>query len=149
MDRILLAGEDPAQRQMIGHTLEVAGYDVMACDNARDTVLAVMQSSVDLVIINTPLRDRSSVIALLRWMRSRRASRQLGCMVMVGADESKLVGGLYEAGADFVITRRTQLDLLPRKVAAVLVRRAPVLGPESISNTAAGASDESGAARRS
>ena len=148
MERILVAGEDPAQRHMIGRTLDVAGYDVMACDSARDTVLAVMQSSIDLVLINTPLRDGSSVIALLRWIRSRRASRQLACMVMVGADESQLVGGLYDAGADFVMTRRTQLDLLPRKVAAALARRSPVIGPESTSTTA-DATDESEAASRS
>lgn len=149
MERILLAGEDPAQRQMIGRTLEVAGYEVVACDNARDTVLAVMQSSVDLVLVNTPLRYGSSVIALLRWIRSRRASTQVACMVMVGADESQLVGGLYDAGADFVITRRTQLDLLPRKVAAALARRSPVLGPDMISSTATGASDESSGRCRS
>ena len=107
-----------------------------------------MQSSIDLVLINTPLRDGSSVIALLRWIRSRRASRQLACMVMVGADESQLVGGLYDAGADFVMTRRTQLDLLPRKVAAALARRSPVIGPESTSTTA-DATDESEAASRS
>ena len=45
------------------------------------------------------------------------------CMVMTAPGDANAIAGLYDAGADFVITRRTELDLLSRKVAAALARR--------------------------
>jgi hypothetical protein len=41
----------------------------------------------------------------------------------VAAGESHVVASLYDAGADLVITRPTELDLLSRRVAAALSRR--------------------------
>lgn len=121
-ERILLTGEDAAQRHMISRRLEADGYEVISRATGRDTVLALLQGTADLLLVNAPLSDCSAA-ALLRWTRSRRASRHMTCMVMVSRHETRLVAGLYDAGADFVITRRTELDLLPRKVAAALARR--------------------------
>ena len=120
--RILLTGDDAAQRLMICRRLEADGYQVITRDSGRDTVLALLQGSADLLLVNAPLRDCSAA-ALLRWTRSRRASTHMTCMVMVSPSDTQLVADLYDAGADFVITRRTELDLLPRKVAAALARR--------------------------
>jgi DNA-binding response OmpR family regulator len=121
-ERILLVGEDAAQRMMIGRRLQADGYEVASCESGRETVLALLRGSADLLLVNAPLRDCSAA-ALLRWTRSRRGSTHMTCMVMVAANDTQLVAGLYDAGADFVITRRTELDLLPRKVAAALARR--------------------------
>jgi DNA-binding response OmpR family regulator len=107
---------------MIRRRLEADGYEVATCETGRETVLALLQGSADLLLVNAPLRDCSAA-ALLRWTRSRRASTHMTCMVMVSANDTQIVAGLYDAGADFVITRRTELDLLPRKVAAALARR--------------------------
>jgi DNA-binding response OmpR family regulator len=120
--RILLAGDDAAQGLMIRRTLESDGYDVVSRATGRDTVLALLQSPADLLLVNAPLCDGSAA-ALLRWTRARRQSAHMTCMVMVPPNDAQLVAGLYDAGADFVITRRTELDLLSRKVGAALARR--------------------------
>lgn len=120
--RVLLTGDDAAQGLMIRRTLESDGYDVVSRASGRDTVLALLQSPADLLLVNAPLCDGSAA-ALLRWTRARRQSAHMTCMVMVPPNDAQLVASLYDAGADFVITRRTELDLLSRKVGAALARR--------------------------
>jgi DNA-binding response OmpR family regulator len=120
--RILLAGADAAQGLMIRRTLEAEGYEVVVRDSGRETVLALLAAPADLLLVNAPLHDGSAA-ALVRWTRARRASAHMTCMVMVAPDDAPLIAGIYDAGADFVITRRTELDLLSRKVAAALARR--------------------------
>lgn len=120
--RILLAGADEAQGLMIRRTLESEGYDVISRPSGRDTVLALVAEPADLLLVNAPLADGSAA-ALVRWARARRASAHMTCMVMVAPDDAQLVAGLYDAGADLVLTRRMQLDLLSRQVGAALARR--------------------------
>ncbi len=120
--RILLAGDDAAQDLMIRRTLESDGYEVISRTSGRDAVLSLLHSPADLLLVNAPLCDGSAA-ALLRWTRARRQSAHMTCMVMVPPNDAQLVAGLYDAGADFVITRRTELDLLSRKVGAALARR--------------------------
>jgi DNA-binding response OmpR family regulator len=119
---ILLAGADAAQGLMIRRALESDGHEVVVAPSGRDTVLALLDAPADVLLINAPLADGSAA-ALLRWTRSRSASAHMTCMVMVPSDGARVVAGLYDAGADFVITRTTELDLLSRKVAAALARR--------------------------
>ena len=120
--RVLVAGADAAQGLMIRRTLESDGYAVQSRASGREAVLALVAAPVDLLLVNAPLHDGSAA-ALLRWTRSRRGSAATTCMVMVPPGDAQVVAALYDAGADFVITRRTELDLLSRKVAAVLARR--------------------------
>jgi DNA-binding response OmpR family regulator len=120
--RILLVGSDAAQGLMIRRTLESDGYEVGVCASGRATVLALIGLPADVLLVNAPLSDGSAG-ALVRWARSRPASRNMTCMVMVAPGDSELIADLYDAGADFVITRRTELDLLSRKVGAALARR--------------------------
>lgn len=120
--RILLVGSDAAQGLMIRRMLESDGYEVVSCASGRETVLALIGLPADVLLVNAPLADGSAG-ALVRWARSRPASASMTCMVMVEPGNSELIAGLYDAGADFVITRRTELDLLSRKVGAALARR--------------------------
>lgn len=120
--RILLAGADAAQGLMIRRMLEADGYEVISSASGRDTVLALVDAPADVLLVNAPLIDGSAA-ALVRWTRARRASAHMTCMVMVAPGDATAIAGLYDAGADFVITRRTEVDLLSRKVAAALARR--------------------------
>lgn len=120
--RVLLSGQDAAQRQMISRILQADGFEVVSRETGRDTVIELLRGTADLLLVNTPLSDCSAA-ALLAWTRQRPQSSHMTCMVMVDKSDTRLVAGLYDAGADFVITRRTELDLLPRKVAAALARR--------------------------
>lgn len=120
--RVLLACADEAQGLMIRRTLETDGYGVTSRSSGRDTVLALVAEPADLLLVNAPLVDGSAA-ALVRWARARRASAHMTCMVMVAPGDAQLVAGLYDAGADLVLTRRMQLDLLSRQVGAALARR--------------------------
>jgi DNA-binding response OmpR family regulator len=119
---ILVAGGDAAQGLMIRRALESDGHQVLPAPSGRETVLALLATPVDVLLINAPLQDGSAA-ALLRWTRSRSVSASMTCMVMIAPGDARAVANLYDAGADFVITRRTELDLLSRKVAAALARR--------------------------
>jgi PleD family two-component response regulator len=120
--RILLAVGDLAQGMMIRRALESDGHEVASAQSGRDTVLALIAAPADVLLINAPLSDGSAA-ALLRWTRSRSGSAHMTCMVMVPPGDARVIATLYDAGADFVITRTTELDLLSRKVAAALARR--------------------------
>lgn len=120
--RVLVAGADASQGLMIRRALELDGFAVDCCESGREAVVALVASPPDLLLVNTPLRDGATA-PLLHWARSRRASEHVTCMVMAPPSDAALVADLYDAGADFVITRRTEIDLLSRKVAAALARR--------------------------
>ena len=117
---MLLVSAQPPQTMMLSRALEQGGYNVLSCASGREAVLCLMETQTDLVLINDPLSD-GSTLALLQWLRARADTSQLVCFVIAkdGAAE------LYDAGADLVITRPAEVDLLTRKVAAALVRRAP------------------------
>lgn len=129
--RVLLAGADTSQGVMIRRALERDGFEVDCCESGRAAVLALVQSPPDLLLVNAPLRDGAAA-ALLRWTRARRASEHMTCMVMAAPGDCALIAGLYDAGADFVITRRTEIDLLSRKVAAALARRPLALASSAV-----------------
>jgi PleD family two-component response regulator len=120
--RVLLAVGDLAQGIMIRRALEADGHQVSSAQSGRDTVLALLASPADVLLINAPLSDGSAA-ALIRWTRSRSASAHMTCMAIVPPGDARVIAALYDAGADFVITRNTELDLLSRKVAAALARR--------------------------
>jgi DNA-binding response OmpR family regulator len=120
--RILLAVGDLAQGIMIRRALETDGHEVVSAQSGRDTVLSLLATPADVLLINAPLRDGSAA-ALVRWTRSRSASAHMTCMVMVPPGDARVIAMLYDAGTDFVITRTTELDLLSRKVSAALARR--------------------------
>jgi PleD family two-component response regulator len=120
--RILLAVGDLAQGMMIRRALESDGHEVISARSGRDTVLALIARPADVLLINAPLTDGSAA-SLVRWTRSRSASAHMTCMVMVPPGDARVVATLYDAGADFVIYRTTELDLLSRKVSAALARR--------------------------
>jgi CheY-like chemotaxis protein len=120
--RILVAGANSAQGLMIRRALEIDGCEVETCSGGAEAVHMLMESPPDLMLVNAPLRDGSAA-ALLRFMRARGETADLTCMVIVATGESHDVASLYDAGADLVITRPTELDLLSRRVAAALSRR--------------------------
>lgn len=120
--RVVLAGGDAAQGKMIRRTLEGDGYTVIAQPTGRDAVISLIQDPADVLLVNAPLSDGSAA-ALVRWARARPVSALMTCMVICPSHDSTTVAKLYDAGADFVITRQTELDLLPRKVSAALARR--------------------------
>lgn len=120
--RVVLAGGEAAQGLMIRRTLEGDGYEVAAHPTGREAVLALITEPADVLLVNAPLGDGSAA-ALVRWVRARPASALMTCMVLCPSHDSTTVAALYDAGADFVITRRTELDLLSRKVSAALARR--------------------------
>jgi DNA-binding response OmpR family regulator len=122
--RVLIVGSNPAQTLMLRRALEVDDYDVVDCPSGRDAVLGLIETPADLLLINLPLSDGSAT-ALVRWLRTRPATAHLPCFVIAAPAERATMAELYDAGADLVITRPTELDLLTRKVAAALARRAP------------------------
>src|SRR5204862_3428363 len=92
--RILLAGADEAQGLMIRRTLEADGYDVLSQTSGRDAVLAIVAEPADLLLVNAPLLDGSAA-ALVRWIRARRASAHMTCVVMLAPGVAQLLVGLY------------------------------------------------------
>jgi CheY-like chemotaxis protein len=120
--RILLAGGDAAQARMIRRALEIDGCEVVPCATGPEAVSSLLLETPDLILVNAPLREGTAG-ALLRWARARPATADVSCLVIAPAGAPHVVASLYDAGADLVITRPTELDLLSRRVAAVLARR--------------------------
>lgn len=119
---VLVAGADEAQVLLLRRTLEIDGCDVLSCPSGTEAVRLLLTGTPDLILVNAPLSD-SSASALLRWVRARPQTSDVSCMAIVGSAEPHVAASLYDAGADFVITRPTELDLLSRRVTAALSRR--------------------------
>jgi two-component system, OmpR family, phosphate regulon response regulator PhoB len=129
--RLLLVEDEPAIREMLGYSLERAGYEVVHAEDVGAARRAIADRIPDLVILDWMLPDVSGV-EYARALKRDEVTRAVPIIMLTArADEDDKVRGL-DAGADDYMTKPFSTRELLARVAAVLRRAAPGAAEERV-----------------
>ncbi|MFP3875030.1 MAG: phosphate regulon transcriptional regulator PhoB [Thiohalophilus sp.] len=129
---ILVVEDETAIREMLGFTLQRAGFRVIEAGDTREASEQLSKQKPDLVLLDWMLPGISGVEFAKR-LRREDATRDLPVIMLTarGEEESKLRG--YEAGIDDYVTKPFSTQELVARIRAVLRRsRAGQETPETI-----------------
>ena len=118
--RILIAEDDPALREALADTLDIAGYAVLACaDGERAWQALQSEPDIDLVLsdVQMPALDG---LGLLGRMREARLAQPLVLMTAYG-DVPKAVAAVRAGAADY-LAKPFEAPLLLDKLRGLLAR---------------------------
>ncbi|MDY6979826.1 MAG: phosphate regulon transcriptional regulator PhoB [Pseudomonadota bacterium] len=118
---ILVVEDETAIREMLGFTLQRAGFRVIEAGDTREASEQLSEQKPDLVLLDWMLPGISGVEFAKR-LRREDATRELPVIMLTarGEEESKLRG--YEAGIDDYVTKPFSTQELVARIRAVLRR---------------------------
>ncbi len=125
--RIVIAGNEQFESEMLRRALERSGYRVEAAADADAAVLALLSVPPDAFVVseNLPSFHRA---ALTSWLRRTPGLAHLPVVILCGHGDAEHAIREYDAGADLVVFKPLDVDLLGRKLAALVRRTAPANG---------------------
>ncbi len=122
--RLLLVEDEPAIREMLGYSLQRAGFDVVAAEDVAAARRLVADRLPDLIILDWMLPDVSGV-EYARALKRDEATREVPIIMLTArVEEDDKVRGL-DAGADDYMTKPFSPRELVARIGAVLRRTAP------------------------
>lgn len=118
---ILVVEDEEAIREMLGFTLQRAGFRVIEAGDTREASERLSEQQPDLVLLDWMLPGISGVEFAKR-LRRDESTRDLPVIMLTarGEEESKLRG--YEAGIDDYVTKPFSTQELVARIRAVLRR---------------------------
>lgn len=121
--RVLVAGTAEFEGEMLRRALERCGYAVECAHDADAVVLSVLARIPDAMVVseNLPAPTR---MALLGWLRRTPRVGEIPVVMLCGHSDPEHAVREYDAGADLVVFKPVDIDLLGRKLAAVIRRAA-------------------------
>ena len=118
---ILIVDDEAAIRDMVGITLDLAGFSSISASDAREAHISVIDNKPDLVLLDWMLPGGSG-IELLRRLRKEEATQALPVIMLTAkTHEDNVVQGL-EVGADDYITKPFAPKELIARMKAILRR---------------------------
>lgn len=118
---ILVVEDEPAVRDMIGLTLEQAGYEWVYAEDVNSARSQLLDHNPDLVLLDWMLPDISG-LDFARQLRRDEATRELPVILLTARDgENDKIRGL-EVGSDDYITKPFSPRELVARIKAVLRR---------------------------
>ena len=133
LGRILLVDDQAQNRDMLGRRLERRGYHVVLRESAVGVEDAIADESIELVLLDWMMPDRSGFDALTG-IRARFDAEHVPVIVVTALDDGDVVSAALEAGANDYIPKPIDLRVLTARVKAQLDRRAAVLALDDIRN---------------
>lgn len=130
--KILIVDDESAIREMIAVALEMAGYECLEADNARDAHTCIVDQRPDMILLDWMLPETSGIELARRLKRDESTADIPIIMITAKTEEDNKVQGL-EVGADDYITKPFSPRELVARLKAVL-RRATPQGVESVVN---------------
>ncbi|KZY90962.1 DNA-binding response regulator, partial [Oleiphilus sp. HI0073] len=130
--KILIVDDESAIREMIAVALEMAGYECLEADNARDAYTYIVDQRPDMILLDWMLPETSGIELARRLKRDESTADIPIIMITAKTEEDNKVQGL-EVGADDYITKPFSPRELVARLKAVL-RRATPQGVESAIN---------------
>ncbi|MEX0900216.1 MAG: phosphate regulon transcriptional regulator PhoB [Gammaproteobacteria bacterium] len=122
--RLLLVEDEPAIREMLGYSLQRAGFDVVAAEDVAAARRLIADQLPDLIILDWMLPDVSGV-EYARALKRDDATREVPIIMLTArVEEDDKVRGL-DAGADDYMTKPFSPRELIARIGAVLRRSAP------------------------
>ncbi len=121
MSHVLVVDDEPRIREVVQYALEREGYRVTTAVDAKGADLALRSDSVDLVVLDIMLPDKSG-LELCRSLRERRRTPVL--FLSARGEELDRIIGLEVGGDDYLPKPFSPRELVAR-VRAVLRRAQP------------------------
>ncbi|GGO77248.1 phosphate regulon transcriptional regulatory protein PhoB [Marinobacterium nitratireducens] len=122
--RVLIVDDEAPIREMIAVALEMAGYECLEADNARDAHELVVDSTPDLVLLDWMMPGMSG-IDFARRLRKDEMTAEIPIIMLTakGEEDSKVKG--LESGVDDYITKPFSPRELVARLKTVLRRTTP------------------------
>jgi two-component system phosphate regulon response regulator PhoB len=129
--RILVIDDDPGIQELVAVNLTQAGHVVQIASDAESAHVIVRTELPDLMLVDWMLPGMSG-IELTRLMRSESRTRDIPIIMLTARDDErdKITG--FETGADDYVVKPFSPRLLLARISAVLRRRAPLAGEQSV-----------------
>ena len=121
--RILLVEPHKGALAVIARRLSEAGYRVVGCDAPAQAVAELHRAPVDLVLAEVRMKPTSGV-ELTRLVRDDSRLRDTPVLLISGRSDAGGAIDAFEAGADDVIAKPFDHDLLIARIARALRRAA-------------------------
>jgi len=118
---ILIVDDEPAIRDMIGITLDLAGFNSMSAETAHDAHVAIVDNRPDLVLLDWMLPGGSGIELARRLKRDELTSTLPIIMLTAKTSEDNKVQGL-DVGVDDYVTKPFSPRELVARIKAVLRR---------------------------
>lgn len=131
LGRILLVDDQAQNRDMLGRRLERRGYEVVLRDTAVGIEEVIAQESIELVLLDWMMPERSGEDAL-RGIRALHDAEHVPVIVVTALDDGDIVSTALENGANDYISKPIDLRVLTARVKAQLDRRQAVLELDAI-----------------
>lgn len=124
--RILAVDDDAVTGALIRGILLAAGYEVEVCRDAAEFEKMLFAFSPDLVLMDVQLASDVSGHDLVRYVRHSQQFATLPVIVVTSDSERRAVLDSASAGADMLITKPVDWDVLLSQIAARLERASAV-----------------------
>jgi len=121
---ILVVEDEPAIQELIAIHLKKSGYNVLRAIDAEAAQRLLHESLPDLIMVDWMLPGLSG-IALLRFLRAAKKTRDLPIIMMTARSAEQDIVFALECGADDYITKPFNVREMVARVDAVLRRKAP------------------------
>jgi len=109
--RIAILEDDPAQLELLGHWLALAGHDPHPFEQGQEILKAVTQETFDLLILDWNLPDLSGIDVL---RRVRQCSRVPAIFCTARDGQEDVVTALREGADDYIKKPIRRMELLAR-----------------------------------
>jgi len=129
---ILLVEDEPSIAELLRFTLQGAGFAISIATDASQARTLIAGALPQLVLLDWMLPDTSGLALLGEWRRQARTAALPVIMLTAKGMEEDKVKGLNE-GADDYVTKPFSPKELVARVQALLRRKAPELGQQSLS----------------
>ncbi len=111
---ILIVDDEAAIRDVVGITLDLAGFDTIKAANARDAHVSIIDQKPDLVLLDWMLPGGSGIELARRLRRDEVTSNIPIIMLSAKASEDNKVQGLNEGVDDYVTKPFSPRELVAR-----------------------------------
>ena len=121
---VLVAEDEPAQREILAYNLEAEGFRVLRAADGEEALLLIAEGAPDIVVLDW-MMPRLSGLEVCRRLRRRPETRAIPViMLSARSEEAERVRGL-ETGADDYVTKPYSVAELLARVRAQLRRVRP------------------------
>ena len=111
---ILIVDDEAAIRDVVGITLDLAGFDIIKASNAHDAHVSIIDQKPDLVLLDWMLPGGSGIELARRLRRDEITSAIPIIMLTAKASEDNKVQGLNEGVDDYVTKPFSPRELVAR-----------------------------------
>ncbi len=112
--KILIVDDEAAIRDMVGVTLELAGFNSISAANAHDAHVSIVDKKPDLVLLDWMLPGGSGIELARRLRRDETTANLPIIMLTAKASEDNKVQGLSEGVDDYVTKPFSPKELVAR-----------------------------------